>query len=89
MTFLDLHLLRAESQCFFRYRQWVIDAGGSIRGDGNDDAGPHTTESTCVAGAQKAVDAAEDDEESDSKEVVDLKYLQRSNSEQMDKLYVK
>jgi hypothetical protein len=55
-----------------RYEAWVLEAGGTIRGI-RSDAAP--------IDAQAGADAAEN-------EVVQLKYLQKSNQEQMQKLYV-
>ena len=90
------------------YRQWVLDAGGRIRGDADakndDDATVTAVEAVAAAvgggGGSKSAeekgddnskdnDAGDDkdDDDAESKEVVDLKYLQRSNTEQMDKLY--
>ena len=60
------------------YRQWVLDAGGAIRGDVPTDE---------AEGADGGDGDKKSDADDDSKEVVDLKYLQRNNTEQMQKLY--
>lgn len=69
------------------YRGWVLGCGGAIRGlsvDPQADANEQQHDGTSESSGEGAHQASQADA---SREVVDLKYLQRNNQDQMDKLF--
>ena len=72
------------------FRSWVVDSGGVIKGEGRSDSEELEAAAALLAGDEaddKALLWDKDDDEGAATEVVALKLLKRSDSEQMGKLY--
>lgn len=64
-----------------RHETWVLESGGTLRGLHSSASSP------ALPAAAATTKSLEEDEDEDSKEVVQLKFLSKSNQEQMEKLF--
>ena len=69
-----------------RYEQWVLSAGGRLRGLVQADSSTANKGRSKVSSSSSCSPSSKEEEGNEDFEVVQLKFLQKSNQEQMDKL---